>query len=159
MENATIETNSTSKTPWVGEGNEDTNQYWDVKQELKLPVIGWLDGKTLGCRIDIKDSAGYNAIPDAPEEKLNTNITFFVEGRFSQVDLNLTFLVQLRQCPQRRMRSIQKATLKQERRESLSFTFTPTLNQLSSHGEPSSFTFQITIFPCYWYFLNLPEIV
>ena len=59
-----------------------TNQYLDVTQELKLPVTGWLDSKTLGCRVEIKDFNGNNVVPNAPEDKLNTNVTFVVPGRF-----------------------------------------------------------------------------
>ena len=58
-----------------------TNQYLDVTQELILRVTGWLDSKTLGCRIEIRDEAGYNVVPNAPDEKLNTNVTFVVPGR------------------------------------------------------------------------------
>ena len=56
------------------------NQYLDVTQELKLPVTGWLDSKRLGCRIEIRDSNGANAVPNAPEERMNTEVRFNVEG-------------------------------------------------------------------------------
>ena len=64
------------------ENSNFTNQYLDVTQELKLPVTGWLDSKTLGCRVEIKDFNGNNVVPNAPDEKMNTNVTFVVEGRF-----------------------------------------------------------------------------
>ena len=49
---------------------------------MKLPVTGWLDSKTLGCRVEIKDFNGNNVVPNAPDEKLNTYVTFVVPGRF-----------------------------------------------------------------------------
>jgi len=58
-----------------------TNQYLDVTQELKLHVTGWLDSKTLGCRVEIKDFNGNNVVPNAPDEKLNTTVTFNVQAK------------------------------------------------------------------------------
>ena len=88
--------------------NVDDTLFLDVTQELKLPVTGWLDSKKLGCRIEIRDDNGANAIPNAPEEKINTDVTFNVEGRVGFFKTNLTSHVQLDRCPPRRMRSIQK---------------------------------------------------
>ena len=72
-------------TSMNSEGTEFNDQYLDVRQELKFPVIGWLDNKALGCRIEIKDNSSNNALPnlDANDEKLNINVTFYVRGRFS----------------------------------------------------------------------------
>jgi len=63
------------------ENSNFTNQYLDVTQELKLPVTGWLDSKTLGCRVEIKDFNGNNVVPNAPDEKLNTYVTFVVPAK------------------------------------------------------------------------------
>ena len=78
--NVTIEESTSTNS----EGTVFNNQYLDVKQELKFPVIGWLDNKALGCRIEIKDNSSNNALPnlDANDEKLNINVTFYVRGSF-----------------------------------------------------------------------------
>ena len=81
LENTTIE----ESTSMNSEGTVFYHQYLDVKQELKLPVIGWLDNKALGCRIEIKDNSTNDALPNlaANDEKLNINVTFYVRGRFT----------------------------------------------------------------------------
>ena len=72
--NKTIEESTNSGHP------ETSGLFLDVTQELKFPVTGWLDSKKLGCRIEIRDDNFANAIPNAPEERINTDVTFNVEG-------------------------------------------------------------------------------
>ena len=74
LENATIY--SAEQSSW--DGSTYQNQYLDVTQRLELPVIGWLDTKTLGCRIEIHDTNGINLTP--PAAKLSRNVTFTVPG-------------------------------------------------------------------------------
>ena len=74
LENATIY--SAEQSSWDGSAYQ--NQYLDVTQRLELPVIGWLDTKTLGCRIEIHDTNGINLTP--PAAKLSRNVTFTVPG-------------------------------------------------------------------------------
>ena len=74
LENATID--SAVQSSW--DGSTYQNQYLDVTQRLELPVIGWLDTKTLGCRIEIHDTNGINLTP--PAAKLSRNVTFTVPG-------------------------------------------------------------------------------
>ena len=77
LENATIF--SAEEDLWGGsDGSDYQNQYLDVTQQLELPVIGWLDTKTLGCRIEIHDTNGINLTP--PAAKLSRNVTFTVPG-------------------------------------------------------------------------------
>ena len=77
LENATIF--SAEEDLWSGsDGSDYQNQYLDVTQQLELPVIGWLDTKTLGCRIEIHDTNGINLTP--PATKLSRNVTFTVPG-------------------------------------------------------------------------------
>jgi len=71
LENATID--SAVQSSW--DGSEYT-EYLDVTQKLELPIIGWLDTKTLGCRIEIHDTNGINLTP--PAAKLSRNVTFTV---------------------------------------------------------------------------------
>ena len=73
LENATID--SAVQSSW--DGSEYT-EYLDVTQKLELPIIGWLDTKTLGCRIEIHDTNGINLTP--PAAKLSRNVTFTVPG-------------------------------------------------------------------------------
>ena len=73
LENATID--SAVQSAW--DGSEYT-EYLDVTQKLELPIIGWLDTKTLGCRIEIHDTNGINLTP--PAAKLSKNVTFTVPG-------------------------------------------------------------------------------
>jgi len=56
------------------------NEFLDVAQGLVLPVIEWLDTKTLACRIEIKDFDGNNVIPSIPDERLTQNVTFFFKA-------------------------------------------------------------------------------
>merc|ERR1712223_901699 len=75
LENATIF--SAEEDLWSGsDGSDYQNQYLDVTQQLELPVIGWLDTKTLGCRIEIHDTNGINLTP--PAAKLSRNVPFTV---------------------------------------------------------------------------------
>jgi len=78
LANVTIEESTSTNS----ENTVFNNQYLDVKQELKFPVIGWLDNKALGCRIEIKDNSSIDALPnlDANDEKLNINVTFYVRA-------------------------------------------------------------------------------
>ena len=74
LENATI-LNAVNSS-WDGSDFDD--QYLDVTSQLQLPIIGWLDTKTLGCRIEIHDTNGINLTP--PATKLSKNVTFTVPG-------------------------------------------------------------------------------
>ena len=74
LENATI-LNAVNSS-WDGSDFQD--QYLDVTSQLELPIIGWLDTKTLGCRIEIHDTNGINLTP--PAAKLSRNVTFTVPG-------------------------------------------------------------------------------
>jgi len=72
LENATIL--NAANSSW--ENSDFPNQYLDVTSQLELPIIGWLDTKTLGCRIEIHDTNGINLTP--PAAKLSRNVTFTV---------------------------------------------------------------------------------
>ena len=77
LQNATTEA-TTSEVSQVTE--TDKTEYFDMTQELGLPVIGWLDSKVLGCRVAINDSNGNNLAPNASPADLTLNVTFVVEG-------------------------------------------------------------------------------
>jgi len=78
LQNATTEA-TTSEVSQVTE--TDKTEYFDMTQELGLPVIGWLDSKVLGCRVAINDSNGNNLVPNASPADLTLNVTFVVEAR------------------------------------------------------------------------------
>ena len=134
LENATIF--SAEEDLWSGsDGSDYQNQYLDVTQQLELPVIGWLDTKTLGCRIEIHDTNGINLTPPAP--KLGKNVTFTVPGNteliFVEMIVFLSFQPPL--CPPRILRSTQRARLWLESRVSSSFTSTQIRNRINYIGE------------------------
>ena len=132
LENATID--SAVQSSW--DGSEYT-EYLDVTQKLELPIIGWLDTKTLGCRIEIHDTNGINLTPPAP--KLGKNVTFTVPGNteliFVEMIVFLSFQPPL--CPPRIQRSIQREHLWLGSRVSLSSTSTQIRNQNNYYGERS----------------------
>ena len=117
LENATIF--SAEEDLWSGsDGSDYQNQYLDVTQQLDLPVIGWLDTKTLGCRIELHDTNGINLTP--PATKLSRNVTFTVPGESARVFKEIIFLFpQPHLCPPRIQRSSQREPLKLESRASL----------------------------------------
>ena len=78
LQNATIE----RVESWESADSRFPNEFLDVAQGLVLPVIEWLDTKTLACRIEIKDVDGNNVIPSIPDERLTQNVTFFFKANF-----------------------------------------------------------------------------